>query len=129
MLKKIIKSLKIQLLGSKATPNSSLGSILGPYGINIVKFWQEYNILTKSFLNLQVPVIITIYTDKSYTLKLKSPTTISLIKKYSINNNLTKENLDIIIKLKEKDFPLLSFIKIKNHICKLALSLGVVYKI
>nr|QEM01590.1 50S ribosomal protein L11 [Nephromyces sp. ex Molgula occidentalis] len=128
MLKKIIKIIKLQLKASKATPTSFLGSILGPYGINIIKFCQEYNNLTKLFVNLQVPVIIIIYSDKSYKLKLKTPTTYSLIKKYSIEINkkfLNKENIYEIIKLKEKDFSLLSFIKLKNHICKLAQSLGV----
>nr|QEM01851.1 50S ribosomal protein L11 [Nephromyces sp. ex Molgula occidentalis] len=128
MLKKIIKKIKIQLPSSKAIPNSFLGSILGPYGINIIKFCQEYNNLTKSFLNLQIPVVAIIYSDKSYELKLKTPTLSSLINNYSegINKkNLYKENLYKIINLKQKEFPLLSFNKIKNHICKSAQSLGV----
>nr|QEM01821.1 50S ribosomal protein L11 [Nephromyces sp. ex Molgula occidentalis] len=128
MLIKIINKFKIQLTGQKATPNSFLGSILGPYGINIIKFCQEYNLLTKSFLNLQVPVIVIIYSDKSYKLKLKTPTLSSLINKYSTGINkkyLDKEGLYKIISIKQKDFPLLSFIKIKNHIYKSAQFLGV----
>nr|QEM01560.1 50S ribosomal protein L11 [Nephromyces sp. ex Molgula occidentalis] len=131
MIKKLISTIILHLKAAQAQPNSFLGSILGPYGINIINFCKEYNSITSSFQDLIVPVNILIYSDKTYVLKLKTPTTYSLINKYINENskrNLTKEQINKIIKIKIKDFPLLNISNIKKNIYQIARSLRVTYE-
>lgn len=74
MKKKILKKLKLTLNAGKATPVPPV-SKLNEYKINTVLFCKEYNDLTKSFIGSKVPVVIYIYKDKTFKLKLKTPLT------------------------------------------------------
>ena len=77
-----MKSLvKLQIMAGKATPAPPVGSALGPHGINIVSFTKDFNDKTKDMGDMVIPVIITIYTDKSFTFVLKTPPAAVLIKK------------------------------------------------
>nr|QEM01910.1 50S ribosomal protein L11 [Nephromyces sp. ex Molgula occidentalis] len=130
MIKNLISTIKIHLKATEAKPNSILSSILGPYGINLINFCKEYNKITFLYKNLQIPVIIFIYSDKTFLLNLKTPTIYSLIRKYTSENSkkiITKEQLNNIIKYKIKDFPLLNLYTIKKNILKKALVLRVDY--
>ena len=79
--KKIKAVVKLQLEAGKATPGPPVGSTLGPHGINIAGFTKEFNEKTASQAGFIIPVVITIYEDRSFTFVLKTPPAAVLIKK------------------------------------------------
>lgn len=81
MAKKITAVVKLQLPAGKATPGPPVGSSLGPHGINIAGFTKEFNEKTSKDAGLIIPVIITIYQDRSFSFVLKTPPAPVLIKK------------------------------------------------
>ncbi|MCL1900957.1 MAG: 50S ribosomal protein L11 [Firmicutes bacterium] len=81
MAKKISAVVKLQLPAAKATPGPPVGSTLGPHGINIPGFTKEFNEKTASQAGLIIPVVITIYQDRSFTFIMKTPPAPVLIKK------------------------------------------------
>lgn len=81
MAKKITAVVKLQLAAGKATPGPPVGLTLGPYGINIPGFTKEFNDKTKNQIGLIIPVVITIFADRSFTFITKTPPAAVLIKK------------------------------------------------
>ncbi len=81
MAKKVKAVVKLQLEAGKATPAPPCGSMLGPHGINIGAFVKEFNDKTAAQAGFIIPVVITIYEDRSFTFELKTPPTAVLIKK------------------------------------------------
>jgi large subunit ribosomal protein L11 len=81
MAKKVKAVVKLQLEAGKATPGPPVGSSLGPHGINIAGFTKEFNEKTASQAGFVIPVVITIYEDRSFTFELKTPPAAVLIKK------------------------------------------------
>ena len=81
MAKKVTAVVKLQLPAGKATPAPPVGSALGPHGINIPGFTKEFNAKTQDKAGLIIPVIVTIYQDRSFTFVLKTPPAPVLIKK------------------------------------------------
>ena len=81
MAKKITAVVKLQLPAGKATPGPPVGSSLGPHGINIPAFTKEFNEKTSKQAGLIIPVVITVYQDRSFTFILKTPPAPVLIKK------------------------------------------------
>lgn len=81
MAKKITAVVKLQLPAGKATPGPPVGSTLGPHGINIPGFTKDFNEKTAKQAGLIIPVVITIYADRSFTFILKTPPAPVLIKK------------------------------------------------
>lgn len=79
--KKVSAVVKLQLEAGKATPGSPVGSTLGPHGINIAGFTKEFNEKTASQAGYIIPVVITIYQDRSFDFILKTPPVAVLIKK------------------------------------------------
>src|SRR5574344_1927478 len=79
--KKINAIVKLQLPAGKATPGPPVGSSLGPHGINIAGFTKEFNEKTASQAGYIIPVVITIYQDRSFDFILKTPPVAVLIKK------------------------------------------------
>ena len=79
--KKINAIVKLQLPAGKATPGPPVGSSLGPHGINIGAFTKEFNDRTAAQAGLIIPVVITIYADRSFDFVLKTPPAAVLIKK------------------------------------------------
>jgi len=80
--KKEIKALvKLQMPAGQATPAPPVGPALGQHGVNIGQFVKEYNDATRAQMGLVIPVEITIYTDRSYTFKLKTPPASVLLKR------------------------------------------------
>lgn len=73
MAKKVTAVVKLQLAAGKATPGPPVGSTLGPHGINIPGFTKEFNAKTAGQEGLIIPVVITIYQDRSFTFVLKTP--------------------------------------------------------
>ena len=81
MAKKVTAVVKLQLPAGKATPGPPVGSTLGPHGINIPGFTKEFNAKTAGQEGLIIPVVMTIYQDRSFTFLLKTPPAPVLIKK------------------------------------------------
>lgn len=81
MAKKVQIVVKIQLPAGKASPAPPVGTALGPQGINLMAFCKEYNAKTSGMAGQIVPVEVTVYTDKSFTLVLKTPPAGDLLKK------------------------------------------------
>jgi len=81
MAKKIAGYVKLQLPAGKATPQPPVGPALGPYGVSSVNFTKDFNERTKGDIGLIIPVIITIYADRSYSFITKTPPAAILIKK------------------------------------------------
>lgn len=81
MAKKVKAVVKLQLEAGKATPGPPVGSSLGPHGINIAGFVKEFNDKTAQQAGFIIPVVITIYEDRSFTFELKTPPAAVLIKK------------------------------------------------
>lgn len=81
MAKSIKTVLKLQIEAGKATPAPPIGTSLGPQGINIAGFCKEFNDRTKEMAGDVVPAEITIYEDRSFSFKLKTPPASALLKK------------------------------------------------
>ena len=81
MAKKVVGELKLQLPAGKATPAPPVGPALGQRGINIMEFVKAFNAKTADQVGLIIPVVITVYADRSFTFVLKTPPASVLIKK------------------------------------------------
>jgi len=81
MAKKIKTTLKLQLEAGKANPAPPVGTALGPHGVNIQEFCKQFNDATKDMTGDVVPAEITIYEDRSFIFKLKTPPASALLKK------------------------------------------------
>ncbi len=100
MAKKINAIVKLQLDAGKATAGPPVGSTLGPHGINLGAFVKEFNEKTKAQAGLVIPVVITIYQDRSYSFVLKTPPAAVLIKKAcGIQSGSAKPNKDKVAKI------------------------------
>lgn len=81
MAKKVIGMIKLQLPAGKATPAPPVGPALGQHGVNIMQFTKEFNAKTSKQAGLIIPVVITVYQDRSFTFILKTPPAAVLLKK------------------------------------------------
>jgi len=81
MAKKVTGYLKLQIEAGKANPSPPVGPALGQRGINIMEFCKAFNEKTKEKMGFKVPVVITVYADKSFTFVTKQPPASALIKK------------------------------------------------
>ena len=81
MAKEITKKIKLQIPAGRATPAPPVGTVLGPAGINLQEFCTKFNDATKDKMGDVLPVEITIYDDRSFDLKLKTPPAAFLLKK------------------------------------------------
>ena len=81
MAKKVVGELKLQIPAGKANPSPPVGPALGQRGINIMEFCKAFNEKTKDMMGFNIPVIITVYSDKSFTFVTKQPPATDFIKK------------------------------------------------
>jgi large subunit ribosomal protein L11 len=81
MAQKVIGYVKLQIPAGKATPAPPVGPALGQAGVNIMQFTKEFNERTKADMGLIIPVIITVYSDRSFSFITKTPPAAVLIKK------------------------------------------------
>ena len=137
MAKKITAIVKLQLPAGKATPGPPVGSTLGPHGINIPGFSKEFNAKTADQAGLIIPVVMTIYQDRSFTFILKTPPAPVLIKKEcgiesaSATPNktkvakITKAQVEKIAKLKMPDLNANTLEAAMSMIAGTARSMGV----
>ena len=115
MAKKITGIVRLQIPAGQANPAPPVGPALGQQGVNIMAFCKEFNAATQKQAGMVIPVVITVYQDKSFTFITKSPPAASLLKKAAgiakgsgVPNRdkvgkVTKAQLEEIAKLKEKD--------------------------
>lgn len=81
MAQKVTGYIKLQIPAGKATPAPPVGPALGQHGVNIMAFTKEFNERTKNDVGLVIPVVITVYADRSFTFVTKTPPAAVLIKK------------------------------------------------
>ncbi|MDX1952705.1 MAG: 50S ribosomal protein L11 [Verrucomicrobiota bacterium] len=81
MAKKVVGQVKLQIPAGQANPAPPVGPALGQQGVNIMAFCKEFNAATKEQAGLVIPVVITVYQDKSFTFITKSPPASVLLKK------------------------------------------------
>jgi large subunit ribosomal protein L11 len=115
MAKKVTGIVKLQIPAGAANPAPPVGPALGQQGVNIMAFCKEFNAVTQKDAGLVIPVVITVYQDKSFTFITKSPPASTLLKraagiaKGSAQPNrekvgkVTRKQLEEIAKIKEKD--------------------------
>jgi large subunit ribosomal protein L11 len=115
MAKKIIGQIKLQIPAGQANPAPPVGPALGQQGVNIMAFCKEYNAATRDQAGMIVPVVITVYQDKSFTFVTKSPPAAVLLKKAAgvasgsktpnkdKVGKVTRKQVLEIVKLKQKD--------------------------
>ena len=80
MAKKVLTTIKLQSLGGQATPAPPVGPALGQHGINIMEFCKAFNAQTQGDAGTVIPVVITVYEDRSFTFVTKTPPAAVLIK-------------------------------------------------
>ena len=81
MAQKVVGYIKLQIPAGKATPAPPVGPALGQHGVNIMAFTKDFNERTKNDIGLLIPVVITVYADRSFTFITKTPPAAVLIKK------------------------------------------------
>ena len=138
MAKKVTGMIKLQLAAGKATPAPPVGPALGQHGVNIMGFCQEFNAKTADKAGLIIPVVITVYQDRSFSFILKTPPAAVLIKKElglqsgsGVPNrtkvgNITKEQVRKIAELKMPDLNAATIESAMSMIEGTARSMGVV---
>jgi large subunit ribosomal protein L11 len=81
MAKKVVTQVKLQIPAGKANPAPPVGTALGPHGVNIMEFCKQFNAKTAKEGDITVPVVITVYADRSFTFITKTPPAADLLKK------------------------------------------------
>jgi large subunit ribosomal protein L11 len=81
MAKKVVANVKLQVQAGKATPAPPVGSALGPHGLNIMDFCKAFNAKTAKQEGLIIPVVVTVYGDRTYSFVTKTPPAAVLLKK------------------------------------------------
>jgi large subunit ribosomal protein L11 len=137
MAKEIKAQVKLQIAGASATPAPPVGSTLGQHGANIMDFCKQFNALTANRKGETVPVLLTIYKDKTFTFVVKTPPASELIKKKinlskgSSNPKSTKvgkitwKDIEEIAKVKLPDLNAVDLEQAKKIIAGRARSMGV----
>ena len=138
MAQKVTGYVKLQIPAGKATPAPPVGPALGQHGVNIAAFTKEFNERTKNDAGLIIPVVITVYADRSFTFITKTPTAAVLIKKAcniekasGVPNKekvatISKEDVQKIAETKMRDLNAASIEAAMSMIAGTARSMGIV---
>jgi len=113
---KIVKTkIKLQIAGGAATPAPPVGSVLGQQGVNIMEFCKQFNAKTTDKKGQTVPVVITVYKDRSFDFILKTPPVAELLrKKVNIGKGSSRPNLDKIGRISWKDVEEIAKVKLPD---------------
>ena len=138
MAQKVVGYIKLQIPAGKATPAPPVGPALGQHGVNIMAFTKDFNERTKNDIGLIIPVVITVYADRSFTFITKTPPAAVLIKKAcgiesgsGVPNKtkvakITKAQIQQIAETKMKDLNASSIESAMSMIAGTARSMGIV---
>ena len=100
MAKKVLTQIKLQAVGGQASPAPPVGPALGQHGVNIMEFVKAFNAQTQSDAGTVIPVVITVYEDRSFTFITKSPPAAVLIKQaLSLEKGSSEPNRDKVAKI------------------------------
>ena len=137
MAKKVIALVQLQIPAGKATPAPPVGTALGPHGVNIMEFTKQFNAKTQDQAGMIIPVVLTVYQDRTFSFITKTPPAAVLIKK-AINLNsgsgepnkkkvgkIKKAQVEEIAKLKMEDLNAASVEAAMSMIAGTARSMGV----
>src|SRR5688572_10846577 len=115
MAKKVVGEIKLQIPAGQANPAPPVGPALGQQGVNIMAFCKEFNAATKSEAGMVIPVVITVYQDKSFTFITKSPPASILLKKAAgIASGSKQPNKDKVGKVSKKQVMDIVKLKLKD---------------
>lgn len=138
MAQKVTGFIKLQIPAGKATPAPPVGPALGQHGVNIMQFTKEFNERTKNDVGLVIPVVITVYADRSFSFITKTPPAAVLIKKEcgiesgsGVPNktkvaNITREQVRKIAEIKMPDLNAADIDAAMSMIAGTARSMGIV---
>ena len=138
MAKKVTGMIKLQIPAGKATPAPPVGPALGQHGVNIVQFTKEFNERTAKDAGLIIPVVITVYQDRSFSFITKTPPAAVLLKKAAKINSgsavpnktkvatISKEEIQKIAELKMPDLNAGSLEAAMSMIAGTARSMGII---
>lgn len=115
MAQKITGYIKLQIPAGKATPSPPVGPALGQYGVNIPAFTKEFNERTKNDMGFTIPVVITVYADRSFTFVTKTPPVPDLLRKAcGIEKGSGTPNKDKVAKISTEEVRKIAETKIKD---------------
>lgn len=136
MAKQLVDQVKFQVPGGQATPAPPVGTSLGRFGVNLGQFVQQFNERTKDAGGMPMPVVVRIYSDRTFEFDVKSPPAAALLKKAAgiakgsgVPNKdkvgtVTVDQLDEIVKLKMQDLNARSVEEARKMIAGTARSMG-----
>ncbi|MCD6295476.1 MAG: 50S ribosomal protein L11 [Deltaproteobacteria bacterium] len=115
MAKKIIGSVKLQVKGGQANPSPPIGPALGQHGVNIAEFCKAFNARTQDQVGTVIPVIITIYADRSFTFITKTPPASVLLKQAAkIAKGSSEPNRDKVGSVSRKQIEEIAKVKMED---------------
>lgn len=115
MAKQLVGTVKLQVRGGQATPAPPVGTALGKFGINLGQFVQQFNDKTKENMGLRVPVVVKVFSDRTFEMETKSPAAVDLLKQAAgiakgsgdvprtKVGSITRAKLEEVAKLKAND--------------------------
>jgi len=113
--KEVKAYIKLQIMAGKANPAPPVGPALGQHGVNIMNFCKAFNEKTKGQEGALIPVVITVYKDRSFTFRLKTPPTVFLIKKSAgIEKGSGEPNKRKVGRIKREELRKIAQIKLKD---------------
>ncbi len=115
MAKKITAVVKLQVKAGKATPAPPIGPALGQHGVNIMGFCKEFNARTADQVGMVIPIVLTVFADRSFTFITKTPPAANLIKKeIGLETGSAKPNTEKIAKIKKSQVRKIAEIKMPD---------------
>jgi large subunit ribosomal protein L11 len=113
--KEVVAQVRLQLPAGQATPAPPVGPALGQHGVNLMQFVKEFNDRTRNLQGLVVPVIVTVYKDRSFTFEVKTPLASELLKKAAgIVKGSGEPNRVKVGKVKKSDIRKIAELKMKD---------------
>ena len=136
MAKEITKIIKLQIAAGAATPAPPVGTALGPAGVNIGEFVKQFNDATRPLMGNQVPVVLTVYKDRSFSFVVKKPpASRAILKKLGIEKGsqkpqnkiakISRQQLEELAKDKMDDLNTSDLVQAKKIIAGTARSMGI----
>jgi large subunit ribosomal protein L11 len=114
-MKKVIGQIKLQLPAGKANPSPPVGPALGQHGVNIMSFCKEFNAKTQKDAGLIIPVVISVYQDRSFSFIMKTPPAAVLIKKaINLESGSARPNKDKVGKITRDQVKEIAQVKLQD---------------